>query len=166
MNKKLLKLAVIRSDGEEGCPFGLPIPYGCKRAGKIIARMAPLDALGEDSSDEERAAIAKANRHLLMWDKSEDGGRCAFAGKIFKDKNAVECGWDAHGIPGGSGLRGSPFYYRHFSGTGLDGLYVYPLGYYTDNSIDRGMYYGMYSLESSGEEEIDLQKDSDEKKKE
>ena len=104
-----------------------------------------------------------------MWMLSEEtGGRCVFAGKIFNDKDAVECNWETNvsGTEEGPALMGSPFYYRHFSGTGLDGLYNYPLGYYTDNSIDRGMYYGMYSIESTGQEEVELQKDSDEEKKE
>ena len=71
----------------------------------------------------------------------------------------VECNWNANdaGQHQDGVLVGSPFYYKHFSGIGLDGLYSYPLGYYTDNSIDRGMYYGMYSLEDiAGELEDDL----------
>jgi len=169
MNKKIFKLAVIRSDKQDECPFGLGVPFGCQKAGELIARMAPLDALGDDADEEEKRTIADANRRLLMWMLSEEaGGRCAFAGKIFKEKDAVECNWETSvsGTEEGAALLGSPFYYRHFSGTGLDGLYSYPLGYYTDNSIDRGMYYGMYSLESSGQEEVELKKDSDERKKE
>ena len=156
--KKIVKLAVIRSNGEDACPFGLPIPFGCRQAGKLISRMAPLDILGEDAEEEEKAEIASANQRLLMWMLSEEaGGRCPFAGKLFKDKDTVECNWDTNvSGPEGPALKGSPFYYRHFSGIGLDGLYSYPLGYYTDNSIDRGMYYGMYSIESPGSEEFDL----------
>jgi len=170
MTKKIKKLAVIRSDGQQdACPFGLPIPFGCKRAGELITRMAPIDILGEDASEEEKEEIAHANRRLLMWLLSEEKcGVCKYAGKLFKDKDVVECNWDTDvsGDHEGPALLGSPFYYKHFSGLGLDGLYSYPLGFYTDNSIDRGMYYGMYSIESTGEREVELKKDSDEEKKE
>ena len=149
MNKKIIKLAVIRSNSQDTCPFGLPIPFGCKKVGELISRMAPVDVLGQNSTDEEKNEIASANRHLLTWTLSEElGGRCKYAGMIFDKKNVVECNWGTNvgGAKEGPALLGSPFYYRYF----LDGLYSYPLGYYTDNSIDRGMYYGMFSIESTG----------------
>jgi hypothetical protein len=111
--------------------------------------MAPLDILGPDSSDEERNEVAEANKHLLRWRSS--GDRCPFAGKLFAERpRVVECNWgsNAQGIGDTGSLKGSPFFWRMFSGTGLDGLYTYPLGYYTDNSLDRGMYYGPFSIES------------------
>ena len=160
MSKKIVKLAIIRSDNDSPCPFGLGVPFGCQKVGALIARMAPVDVLGEDATDEERKEIADANRHLLMWLLSEEsGGRCRYASKVFEDKDAVECGWetDVSGEQGDGALRGSPFYYKHFSGTGLDGLYSYPLGHYTDNSIDKGIYNnnGFYSIEASKKEEDD-----------
>ena len=161
MTKKIKKLAVIRSNEEHSCPFGLSIPYGCKCVGELIVHMAPLEIL-EDMSDEEKAEIARANKHLLMWKSPEL--RCIYAGKLFKDKEVVECNWNANdeGTSQRGALVGSPFYYKHFSGIGLDGLYSYPLGYYTDNSIDRGMYYGMYSIESTGEsDDRGIKKESD-----
>lgn len=169
MTKKIKKLAVIRSNKQDTCPFGLPIPFGCRKVGELITRMADVDVLGEDASEEEREAIAQANRRLLMWLLSEEKcGECKYAGKLFKDKDVVECNWDTDvsGEHERGALLGSPFYYKHFSGMGLDGLYSYPLGFYTDNSIDRGMYYGMYSIESTGQKEVKLKKDSDERKKE
>ncbi len=149
-NKKIVKLAVIRSDEDAPCPFGLAIPYGCRNAGELIRKMAPLDTLGEEATKDEKVQIEKANNHLFLW--KNDGHRCVYAGKLFKSKDVVECNWSANtaGSVERGVLVGSPFYYKHFSGIGLDGLYTYPLGYYTDNSIDRGMYYGMYSLESIG----------------
>ena len=165
MTKKIFKLAVIRSSKQDECPFGLPIPFGCKKAGEFIARMAPLDVLGENAPKDEKDEIASANRRLLMWMLSEEAGRrCAFAGMIFEDKDAVECNWDTNvsGRQEGEALLGSPYYYRHFSGTGLDGLYSFPLGFYADNSIDRGMYHGMYSIESTGQKKTKLKKDSHE----
>lgn len=145
---KIKKLAVIRSG--KSCPFGLLIPGGCKNAGKIVRHMSPLNIL-KDITPEEQAEIAKANNHLLNWKSPCE--RCMYAGVIFKDKLVVECNWsenDAGSQQQGS-LIGSPFYYKMFSGTGLDGLFSYPLGYYTDNSIDRGIYMGPYSIENIGE---------------
>jgi len=153
MTKKIRKLAVIRSDSADGCPFGLPISYACKSVGELIYKMAPLDILGSDSTPEEKTEIAEANKHLLRWKAPEQ--RCPFAGKLFAERpKVVECSWGSNAKetgPGGA-LKGSPFFWRMFSGTGLDGLYTYPLGYYTDNSIDRGLYYGPFSIESIAED--------------
>ncbi len=151
--KKLVKLAVIRSNDNTSCPFGLSIPFACSTVGDLITRMAPMDVL-EDMSEKEKALIVKANKHLLMWKNPE--ARCLYAGKLFKDRGVVECNWLAGdaGTTQRGALVGSPFYYKHYSGIGLDGLYSYPLGYYTDNSIDRGMYYGFYSIESTGSKNI------------
>jgi len=149
---KMIKKAVIRSNESEPCPFGLPIPYGCHNAGNIVTFMAPLTILGPDTDEEELSEIAKANYHLFMW--KNPCKRCKFAGKLFETHNdVVECSFDESysGAPEiGTALTGSPFYYKHFSGVGMDGLYSYPLGYYSDNSIDRAIYMGMYSLEGSG----------------
>ncbi len=158
MTKKIIKLAVIRSDESEPCPFGLSIPFGCKNVGSIILKMAPLDILGEDADEEEQVEIAEANNHLFRWKNPQ--ARCRYAGKVFPQNDVVECNWNTNtmGMQEQGVLRGSPFFYRHFSGIGLDGIFTYPLGYYTDNSIDRGMYQGMYSIESTGTNEEDEKK--------
>lgn len=163
--KKIVRLAVIRSDNVIPCPFGLTVPYACKTVGELIHKMGPINILGPDSSKDEIAEIAEANNHLLRWKST--GQRCPYAGKLFPDKDVVECNWESNapGAQSGGSLMGSPFFYKHFSGTGLDGLYSYPMGYYTDNSIDRGLYYGMYSVESTGTQQIEeITKDSNEKK--
>ena len=149
MTKKIVKLAVIRSNESEGCPFGLDIPYACSSAGELISRMAPMDVLGEDSDEQEKVEIAVANNHLFLWKNPKQ--RCQYAGKIFAESDVVECnyGSNAPAIREKGALVGSPFFYRHFSGIGLDGLYSLPLGYYSENSINRGMYKGMYSIENT-----------------
>lgn len=156
MSKKIVKLAVIRKNDADPCPFGLSIPFGCDNAGEVIDNMAPIDILGPESTSEEKAEIIQANNHLLKW--KSPGQPCKYAGQILENKEAVECNWDteAAGDTQHATLRGSPLYYKHFSGVGLDGLYSYPLGYYTDNSIDRGMYYGMYSIESISSQDTDV----------
>lgn len=148
MSKKIVKLAMIRKDNEDACPFGLSIPFGCKSAGELVDKMAPITVMGEDSTEEEKQSIIAANNHLLKW--KSPGTPCKYADKIIGSKDAVECDWGTNtaGEAGGAALEGSPWYYKHFSGIGLDGLYSYPLGYFSDDSIDRGMYTGMFSIES------------------
>ena len=160
--KKIVKLAVLRSNNEDDspCPFGLSIPFACKNAGELIKNMAPNNS--EELDDEETADLARANAHLLMFNNPKT--QCIYVGALFKEKGIVECNWDSNAAgssPQKGSIVGSPFYYKHFNGIGLDGLYSYPLGYYTDNSIDRGAYYGMYSLENIGESHDEIIKEAD-----
>jgi hypothetical protein len=156
MVNKVVKLAIIRTNTEDSCPFGLNIPYGCRNAGDLIAKMAPVDSLGDESSKEEKGSIAKANNRLFMW--HNPGQRCSFAGKLFTEKPTVECNWhsNAEGISE-KGILGAPFYSKVYNNIGLDGIYSYPLGYYADNNISRNIYYGLYSL-MGGEQDADLVK--------
>lgn len=151
-NKKIVKLAVIRTEKDMSCPFGLNIPNGCKNAGELVTQMAPINIL-VDSSEKEKAAIKKANRRLYMW--HAPGDRCYYAGKIFKgksEKGAVECNFGSN-APGISekGLLGAPFYSKVYNNVGLDGLNSSPLGYFSDHNISRNIYYGIYSLMGSEE---------------
>lgn len=147
MPKKIIRLAVIRKNEVDGCPFGLSIPEACSKAGSTVQRMAPLNIF-PDLIPTEKEEIIKANQYIYDW--KAEGTPCLFAGKILSEKSAVECNWNstAAGETVGGTLMGSPFYAKMFSGVGLDGLYSYPLGFYQDNSIDRGPYQGMYSIES------------------
>lgn len=150
MDKKHVKLAVIRTSEESPCPFGLKIPYACRNVGGCIERMAPLDILGEDAEEGEIVELAKANQTLMLMDA--DGDRCPFAGKVFKDKDAVECnyGSNAEGVNPDRGLTPSPFYSKVYENIAYDGAYSYPLGWFGENNISRNTYYGIYSLQ--GEE--------------
>jgi len=154
---KRVKLAVLRDNSSDKCPFGIKIPHGCKNAGEVITKMAPLKMLGEKASKQEKHDIALANARLLIWENPEK--RCAYAGKIFDDKNVVECNWggNAPGISQDSALIGSPSYSRMYGNTTMDGLYSYPLGWYGDENISRNLYYGVYSLQGSEESE-DMEK--------
>lgn len=157
MSKKIIKLAIIRKDSEDSCPFGLGITEGCKNAGKLIIKMAPADALGEDVTKEEKDAIFEANRKLYRWGSC--GDRCTYAGKIMKAQGAVECNFrsNAPGITE-KGLLGAPFYSKVYNNLGLDGLYSYPLGYYADHNISRNLYYGAYSLLGKDVSDEDIEK--------
>ena len=156
-DKKIIKLAVIRKDSSDPCPFGLKITNGCKNAGELISRMAPTDSLGEDTTSKEKKAIIKANRRLYMW--KNKGERCVYAGKIMKENGAVECNFRSN-APGISerGLLGAPFYSKVYNNVGLDGMYSYPLGYYADNNISRNLYYGIYSLLGNDCSDGDIEK--------
>jgi hypothetical protein len=124
------KLAVLRDNVEKKCPFGLPIPYGCKTAGKLIHQL-----------DQDPKA---AQTNLSKVEDNNEPGKCDFAGDIIKDEFVACQAPDTDP----SFPKGSPRFYRPLAGVGLEGLNTVPLGFYNDNSIDRGYYYGMYSVES------------------
>lgn len=151
-NKKIVKLSVIRDNEESPCPFGLEIPCGCKTVGETITKMAPFDILGEESSEEEKKEIVKANNYVFRWRRT--GEKCPFANELVKDK--VICFWKSYGAGvHGSALMGSPLYYKHFNG--FDGVFSFPLGsYYIASSIPANNYMGYFSLESSAFSEMDF----------
>jgi hypothetical protein len=148
MTKKLVKLAIIRKNEADPCPFALDIPFACQEVGDLVDKMSPVSKSAPDAP-----ALAASNQHLFLWKRP--GHRCHYAGKILDpETHAVECNWNSTAAgEEGTPIVGSPWYTKHFSGVGLDGVYTFPLGYYADNSIDRGMYYGMYSIESIASEE-------------
>lgn len=144
---------MIRRDDSDPCPFGLKIPFACKSAGNHIDNMAPLNILGEDSTEEEKAAIAKANNRLLIWalNKPEEISPCKYAGELFEDKvKAVECNFEdnAPGVGQESAIM-SPSYSRNFDQPEMVGLFSYPLEYYNEFGGMQNGYYGAYSLQGS-----------------
>lgn len=145
---KIVKLSIIRKEGLNSCPYGLNIPFGCLNIGELEKVLIPIDP---NLQKEQQQKIIEFNIKNLQW--YSQGKPCTYLHKIFKEKESVECGFDQNGVE--SNLVGSPFYAKFFSGTALDGLYSVPLGSYVDNSIDRGHYYGMYSIESIAEENSD-----------
>lgn len=135
---KRLHLQVIRDNEDVICPFALPIPEGCKSAGKLVMHLQP--ALSPE--------IAEKNNQVFLEFKQEE--RCIFAQKIMENKDKVICEYPEEEkieMP-----TGSPLYYKPMSGTLMTGLMTFPLGYYNDNSLDRSHYYGYYSIESLSSE--------------
>ena len=152
MTKKKVKLAIIRRDDADVCPFGLSIPTACKIAGSVVDRMAPLDALGPNATDEEKEKVTEANKRLLRWSvmqSEEPPTTCKYVSNLFPQKKAVDCNWGdtAAGQTGKGALLGSPFYSKVFNDYALTGAYSIPIGYYADNNISRNTYYGAYSLQ-------------------
>src|SRR5690606_27473128 len=120
MGKKIVRLAIVRKEDADPCPFGLSILFGCKYAGDIIENLAPLSVVGEDGTDEDKDKIRKANKKLLTWrlmNSAEKPKQCKYASDIIKHKEAVVCNYGdtAPGI-GPTPFLGSPFYSRVMSG--------------------------------------------------
>jgi len=133
MDKKLVKLAVIRDNQEHVCPFGLHIPTACFRAGDCTNQMTPVLRVDPDGYDtliikdkNVLSEIVKANLEVLMWG-GEEPSKCVYANKLFDQKDKVECNYgdQAAGI-GQADLSGSPSYTQYFS----SGYASIPLGFY------------------------------------
>lgn len=152
MTKKIVKLAVIRKNSEQPCPFGLPIPFGCEHAGNTITKMASFSS-NDEFSDSDKEQIAEANTRLLAWNlehSAEESCKCPYAATIMEKHDAVECNYEdtAPGV-GQSNIVGPPFYSQVFMTTALNGLYSLPIGYYGDYSASRNLFFGIYSLQGS-----------------
>jgi hypothetical protein len=147
-NRKIRKLAVIRNNIDDVCPFGLRIPFACKAAGEVIKKMAPVDLLGEDASDDDIEQLVKANMELLVLEAA--GKKCFYASDIIEKTSAVNCSFGT-GFAGMSsqGLEPSRFYSKIYENIAYDGLYSVPMGYYADSNISQNTYYGSYSLQGS-----------------
>jgi hypothetical protein len=157
--KEIKKLAVIRNNIDDVCPFGLQIPFACKTAGKVIKKMAPIELLGDEASDEDVEQLIRANMDLLVLE-AEDC-KCFFADAIIDKTSSVNCSFDTSsaGIPT-QGLEPSRFYSKVYENIAYDGLYSYPMGYYGDNNISQNVYYGIYSLQGS-EDRPEIEKSAD-----
>lgn len=132
MEKKLVKLAVIRDNDEHVCPFGLHIPDACFRAGKTTEQMTPVLKVDPDGFDtvlikdkNQLSEVVKANIEVLMWG-NEEPAQCVYANKLFDGKEKVECNYGdrAAGI-GQAEFLGSPSYTQYFS----SGYAAVPLGF-------------------------------------
>lgn len=148
--KLRLKIAEVRKNNEDPCPFGLPIPFGCKYAGKNVENMAPFNVMGKEASEDEKEMLAAANTKLLAWNllrSSEKPEQCPYVGHILEHNDAVECNHDdtAPGQGPAQALTAAPFYSKMFNGV-ITGLSTYPSGYLADYNVSRNMYFGSYSL--------------------
>lgn len=153
MKRHLKVVAEVRKNEENRCPFGLPIPFGCKYAGEHITKMAPFEVMGKEVSEEETQALASANTKLLAWNLlrgSEKPSPCKFAGHVLEKNNAVECNYDdtAPGQGPAQPLLPAPYYSKMFNGI-ITGLTTYPAGYMSDFNFSRNLYFGTYSLQGA-----------------
>ncbi len=153
--KKIVRLAVIRKDDDDPCPYGLAIPLACKSVGTLVDRMAPLEALELNATPEDKAKIVDANMKLWAWglmQSAEEPMPCRYAGKLFEDERAaVECnhGDTASGMTEKGVLLGSPYYSQMFAGVGIEGVAAFPIGFYADYNTTRNLYFSSSSFAAS-----------------
>jgi hypothetical protein len=148
MTNSKFKLAILRDDDSgPKCPFGLPIPYGCKNAGKLVEKMPPISEVPKEQVKD----IENFNKRLLAWEASEE--QCRFAIEISKGKTECCFGENDSDAVSTKGLNNSTFYSKVYNNVAYDGLYSYPMGNYGDENISRNLYYGLYSLQGSSNQE-------------
>jgi hypothetical protein len=144
--KKIVKLCVIREDGERKCPFGLPINEACETVGSSIEDMCPLK---EVENEEEKELVSKANNRIFIFDKQSDKkkGKCKYANVIF-DNDKVECNFGDYA----AGLGSATFNAEPMQNSYMDiGFYSVPF-----NSNYLGVNHYFFA-----EEKNDLKKDGD-----
>jgi len=101
--KSLCKQSGVRKDNtKEKCPFGLPIPEGCKNVGTLVTDMEEDDAV--------------TNNQLFNSFKLDE--QCPFAADILEDQKAVNCnhGTPLAGVDMPELYHGSPIYPKLFEG--------------------------------------------------
>lgn len=125
----------------QNCPFGLPIPDGCKSAGNSIFKMIPVEKDEEEKHSEY-------NYRVYLADLEENEGPCPYADLVLDKKNAVDCSYNEQINAKNStnvALQPSPIYPHLYVGNTTRSLQSYPLPYYSDDNI-RTVYYGLISL--------------------
>jgi len=150
--KKIIKLAIIRDNENDPCPFGLKVNYACKNAGEIVNKMYPIESLPEDATNEDKDKIKAANKRLATWTimmQQEQPTQCIYADDLFPEKpDKVNC---SYGGPSGRDSKGMydgiPGYSTQFAGMGLSGLSAIPFAALTENNVMKNTYYGVLSLQ-------------------
>lgn len=135
------KLAMIRQNEVDTCPFGLDIPSACTSIGSFVHNLAPLDAI-PDLNSQQTFDLIRANQTLAA--QQTNNGLCPFASEIIS--NMVECEYQSDDRKS-SALLGSPYYQKLLSNTSLTGLYNYPTGTVSDVSLNPGPLAGNISFE-------------------
>jgi len=158
------KLAVIRDEESEKCPFGLNILSGCKLVGDSISQMDPLDS-AEDREIKEK--VRRNNEVIYLTQKNDS--QCPYANKILNDFNAVECNYgDTASGEKTSYLPASPLYPRNTIGDGVSPSLQTPVQVGTDPRLtfegpSKGLdvQNGMFSIFSNRSNELALLKMAD-----
>lgn len=128
------KLAILREDKSDGCPFGLKnIPNICKVVGDSIKEMAPA----KDSQD-----IIKIN-----MSKVKNKGKCPYLNKIVNNE-VVDCAFDEKM---NAEVVNSNYDYSQEDKdrvTGLNGAYEFSFGFTGDSQGDimRNQYNNVYNI--------------------
>lgn len=158
MDKKIVKLAVIRDNKDHVCPFGLHIPSACNKAGRLVLDMTPVLRVDKDGFDalmikdkKQLAEIVNSNLEVLMWSES-DPSSCIFANAVFDQKPKVECNYgdEAAGL-GHANFGPMPSYTQYFSA----GYAAVPIGFYSDHPVRNqgGTFESMMSTSFASEDD-------------
>lgn len=134
------KLAVLRSDIDNVCPFGLSITTDCQNAGNSVFDMEMIVGNSKDNA----RSIINSNRKILA--QNSENKQCIYAMHLFeKHPNIVDCNATdtAAGISNTTTFNGSPYYSQIGEGLGMGGLYNYPLDNQSDGFGQRNLYYGI-----------------------
>jgi hypothetical protein len=130
----------------KSCPYGLPIPFGCKTAGKCVSMMSHIDKADKIEDPEASSMAVVENWGTLL--SCSDASRCPHADLFVNSKDgdgvAVDCKFDAErkDAPAGNvGLNGSPLVLRHYVGDINEPLQSGPSGYVSDDN-NNGLYFG------------------------
>lgn len=93
-----VKLAVIRDNEVNKCPFGLHIPDACLSAGTTVERMTVIKAADPDVglTESEANVIMEANRRVFAYSVDKPS-KCVFANFIFNKEGKTECNHSASG---------------------------------------------------------------------
>ena len=157
-NKKIVRLAIIRENGESSCPFGLTIPDGCSKAGKIIDKMTVIE--DQDLSDEDKNAIIQANMRVLMLSE-EPKCKCKYANFVFKkeegdEEGKVECDYgDAGAGLGGAVPFGTTEPLHQYLGVSFNTV---PISYYNQDLTYSDSYNAVINRYYASDESGDLEK--------
>ena len=129
------------------CPFGLPIPSGCKCAGGLangtdimaIEIMTPVD-----HSDDPDDSLSE---NLELLSDISHPKKCPYLDNIFSDSKKVDCkyGDNKSIVSNQLPLNGSPEYPSIMIGnSSIPGFGQPPHDYSDNNNV--AVYYGIYSL--------------------
>jgi hypothetical protein len=136
--KKIVRLAVIRSNTDKMCPFGLVVPDACSCAGKLVDQMQPVLRVDPDGFDtllikEKKSLlqVVRSNMSVLSWSEDEPC-HCKYANAVMDEKHKVECnfGDQAAGL-GHADWTGFPSYTQYFAG----GYSSVPIGFYSEHPV-------------------------------
>jgi hypothetical protein len=137
------------------CPFGLNVPFGCRRIGgladKRFSAAEVMTPISYGDTEEERRGIVEGNLDVALM--IEEPIVCPFADTIFDEKESVDCKYDENlsDIPAGTtGLSGSPSYPHIMIGQMPKAQYGAGepqeyMNHYTDDN-NTNIYYSIYNI--------------------
>lgn len=162
---KIVKLAIVRENSTNKCPFGLDITDSCKCVGKLVNNMTsiiPQDNEQQKLTTSEIETLKDSNNRILMF-AEEKAEQCKYANFIFEDRNMVECSFGDNGSGVGTiNNLNSPGTLHQYLGVGF---YSVPIGFYNqDLSYSDGFqnYVNQYFASNNNQNKID-KKASDDK---